>query len=1039
MNAGGPVGYVILLFLVGIAISVAYTFVWPHVRSFKLRNPWLTFPRSSLKLKTWREETRSRGYGWFAKSWIREHNALASYWSFLWFLPASFATIFGLAYLLTSITGVIETGLLRVSWQAQLTITSLSFIVLIFLLDQIYRSRYREGVVQQFFASSHIMPVLYFSLASAAAIAYFSFTNTTDPVPPFFVNATFFLFTGTVVGIGYVYYRVAKLIFQNPLDDLTVNQIKNGVDLQLKEIDRQNIAGNLLTQTLPEYVAIGSNDEGRAVTAEELGVDGFISDVNLGVLKNACEDLELQDDVGDGAVLINVGLGQEIHPTSPIISVNPRKIDVHDLPQRFGEAVADAVHCTPERPWSTGDALIDRNMDHIGDSCRQAIGDLNSSGLQRHIGFYTDLLRYATDLNKEVAPTEGGTPVPISSLVDQIYKEFYRIFEAAADTGNRDVILAAGAEMYGLVLRFHRQGEVHLFEKSLGYYRAQYRALASNRGANEEQIHDLLSSFNNLLTVLTADLGRSQSMEEVEQNISNLTTFYDELENLFRDAIEENDARTFNNVWDLGSEDFVMVRPESDVFELQRRMDNSDNEEEVEHLQQVLAYKQRQQEAVEDFQAAFWESKFVAAAWAYQVARQGDLDERVFQDMFSESIRQFSFDRLAEIYLRMFDEPRLDLFRWEFEDSDIFKGARTGRPAVFTWLQEFFCVMGLLFLDVEGYEVDALEESDNPLAEFDIDRTSYPDLEETIKSISEEQLALTGVAESEFEDLEEKKELFLAFHHQMEEILERREENDVIDADLDPEKVSNFEQSYIDGFEGQFVVRQVFEDLGWLEVRSYDDELDVEPSGFRAFYQKGGFIPDPPAEFVHHLDQRISNHVDFVMDTWFGENQANLDIERVDGFDKVPEQIARICLDHKESGRTPQAIIVGGYRISNVVRNSDYFGNEFSTTEDIVGGFSYDGEPIPVYSDHGRQFGVMILAGENKPVEVKEHQRDDETVFVEIEKVTEDLLKEINPNDYQELSDEEIRDKLQTVYLRVLYYAELKPADTFGTKILINN
>jgi hypothetical protein len=74
---------------------------------------------------------------------------LGTYWSFVWVLPLGLALAFSLAYL-TAPLGLSQFGSISAGWQAQLTITSLSFIVLIFLLDQIYRSRYREGVIQTF-------------------------------------------------------------------------------------------------------------------------------------------------------------------------------------------------------------------------------------------------------------------------------------------------------------------------------------------------------------------------------------------------------------------------------------------------------------------------------------------------------------------------------------------------------------------------------------------------------------------------------------------------------------------------------------------------------------------------------------------------------------------------------------------------------------------------------------------------------------------------------------------------------------------------
>ena len=178
--------------------------------------------------------------------------------------------------------------------------------------------------------------------------------------------------------------------------------------------------------------------------------------------------------------------------------------------------------------------------------------------------------------------------------------------------------------------------------------------------------------------------------------------------------------------------------------------------------------------------------------------------------------QRLHFAGLAEVYLRLCSQPRLDLFRWESEDADVFKGVRMSQPAAHTWLQEFFCAMGLLLLDHDEYTGEDMREPDNPLATIGIGRQSYPDLTDTIKAVTAEELARTGVADTELKDLEEKKAVFLALHQQMEEILERQEEDEVIDAPLDPDKVADFEERYVFTFTDQFVFRHLLDEATFL-------------------------------------------------------------------------------------------------------------------------------------------------------------------------------------------------------------------------------
>ncbi|PSQ20457.1 hypothetical protein BRD01_14215 [Halobacteriales archaeon QS_8_65_32] len=212
--------------------------------------------------------------------------------------------------------------------------------------------------------------------------------------------------------------------------------------------------------------------------------------------------------------------------------------------------------------------------------------------------------------------------------------------------------------------------------------------------------------------------------------------------------------------------------------------------------------------------------------------------------MFNTCISKYSFDKLAEVYFRMLTNLQLDLFRWESEDADVFKSVQRSLPPTQTWLKEFFCAMGILLLDLEEYDIEGLDERDNLLSGFEINQTNYPDLEEGVQSIPEKDLEVFGISQRVLEQLEERQDVFLAFLRQMEAILERREEDFIIESELDPEKVSDFTDSYVSGFEEQFMFRQILKDLGWLEVQQYDGE--TEGFGYNVRYPKTAFISDPP-------------------------------------------------------------------------------------------------------------------------------------------------------------------------------------------------
>lgn len=92
---------------------------------------------------------------------------------------------------------------------------------------------------------------------------------------------------------------------------------------------------------------------------------------------------------------------------------------------------------------------------------------------------------------------------------------------------------------------------------------------------------------------------------------------------------------------------------------------------------------------------------------------------------------------------------------------------------------------------------------------------------------------------------------------------------------------------------------------------------------------------------------------------------------------------------------------------------------------------------MPIYKDSGREFEVLLLSGSNQPLEIKEYWRDDEPVYVDIEKVTRNLLKELDPDEFEEMSVEELRDRLQSVRMRIFHYTEFDAKQDFGTIISV--
>jgi len=1031
--------------LLAAAVLLAYFVAWPLLQVVSGRLPWLQFPLSSLRVKTLLRRRHQKGWVWLVKELLPERKSWLTHWSFLWVIPTGLLIAVSLAYVLEPMTAG-SFDKLQTTWQAQLTITSLSFIVLIFLLDQIYRSQYQEGVMQDFLAAARAMPVIYFSLFTGGIMAYAYFQLSRETTTAFATDIIFLLFVGTITSIGYVYYRVARLIFHDPKDEFMRQEIKRGIDQKVDTDARQRIANDILRETLPDFVQLKSDTHSVShrtdlYTADEIGTVGHVADVDLSTLKKAFNEVEdsLDDptDPEDIQLLLSVELGQKLVAGAPVLSVSTRNGTAVDVPRCVGEVLGQAVTCSDSHPFDTGEDQIDRNLDYINDSCKQAIDNLNSSGLRRHMEFYSDILQYVTCSSIAASSISTG-------LIDRIHREFYHIFDAAADTGNTELINTIRAQTFHICLRYHLQGDKALFDKFLGLYTNYYKILASQSGSDtDDLVHGFLVSIENLETRLTAELGRAETEDEVDKVAANLLSWYEVLEEVFRHSIDVGDAKTFNNVWSLGEDEFLLADPRRSsptIYKLQRQVEDADDDEERDRLQTRLDVYNEKERVIDLFQEGFEETQFIAAARSFHALKQGELAEATFDKIFDESISTSltSISKLSEIYLRLRHNPQIvSLLRWESDDSDVFKGAQTGLPATSTWLKEFYCVLCLLLIEPDDYPDDDIDPDDNPLTNLDVTKQTYPGFQETLDELDEEVFKRLPVADEQLNHFKERKELFRRLDTQMQSVLERREEDRLIEADLDPEKVENYEESYISQFVDNFTLRQALIDIGWWTQCDIDDPDAIPPSGYRRWYPKHPFIEDQREEYVQHLDADIASHITVIIDRIFDECDPYLATETVSSHDALPEQVTDLC-----TAENPVALIIGRYRPRRAIRDSDEFDLDYAESDQCVGGYQYaDDQPlIPVYSEPELEPDVLLLTEPATQPTFTEQSESDAPVDIEISATDRDLILEVKgEEEYDELSEDEIRELLQRVWMQIEHRLTIDVSDNIGVSISVED
>lgn len=224
-------------------------------------------------------------------------------------------------------------------------------------------------------------------------------------------------------------------------------------------------------------------------------------------------------------------------------------------------------------------------------------------------------------------------------------------------------------------------------------------------------------------------------------------------------------------------------------------------------------------------------------------------------------------------------------------------------------------------------------------------------------------------------------------------------------------------------------------DLDWWIQDELDDPDAIPPSGYRRWYPKHPFIEDQREDYVQHLDADIASHVTAIIERILDECDPYLAAETVSSHDAVPDQVAELC-----PARDPVALIVGRYRPRRAIRDSDAFDPDYTEFDHCIGGFQYaDNQPtVPVYSEPEMEPDVLLLTEPKTKPKFTERSESDASVDIEITAADRKLIREVTGDqEYEALSDEEIRDLLQCVWMQIEHRLIVDVSEDFGIRLTV--
>lgn len=602
------------------------------------------------------------------------------------------------------LTGAIWIDITTV-WQVHATIIGLSFVVLVFLLEIVSRSRYVEDVLQQFLQRSRVLPILFYSLLGNTAIGVLVlYPNPLRDWVSSSLPAT--IFVVTILGIMFVYGKVVNLALMGPAEEDAYNELKKHISKKIEE----DVAVYEYDQELQDSLPAGVETEkllypfyGRqkdSVTADDLNLSGYVADIHVPTFAYAVSEFirigERNRDPNDSeeksdakavteAIEVQVKVGDNLQEFSSILQISSDVFDpaMEDVYPVLANSIL--THAGEGRDNTV--AQIYKYTDFMDSEGKRIVRNAQTRSFLQFLEQYQEMVHHALheldDVRFLIEENRYlNADLPFYNL-DQV---LFRVFEEALEEVNREFTHRIVALVDGIA-RMTAEMDLHgAYQRYMELYSRFYFAVRQSQVPDyfETEINDAIIQFlgSSAMAGMHADFENFEELDAFRIEIeSSSEVALQQAHRMFKYAFENQDSRAFIKIW---TEIGIPQMHEKDAIR-----------ETVRHEKQDMLFN--------------------SAAMAYDIAK----DEEEYHDTFNKIYNQCivkTYGDLAELFELYFrikakEGGRRRWGKWNQQEHDIIQQVRGRSYSIEPEysLAEFYCFAGLM----TGYYSDIREE--NPL------------------------------------------------------------------------------------------------------------------------------------------------------------------------------------------------------------------------------------------------------------------------------------------------------------------------------------
>lgn len=988
--------------------------------AWRMKSRYFLLPQQSLRTKTLIRSLRADAVSFSTVLGLESRQFLTrllTSWSWIWTTVGAVIIVI-IPVLLRISSGEVSPSDVELAWQGQIGLVGVSVIVVVFLLEIISDRPYRVALLRRFLADAWILPIVSFVLAAIFVNGIVLFAPVS--LPSSTLLGSLVLAGSTLIAIGALYFRVVGFIFRRPAQGYIKQSLLQSAERDAEVQLLRHRAASIFEDEVPVqtgYPALSFQlTGGYRLTGEELGISGYVADVNTATVgqiqrlveQSASKQDGDQSDSGDPTIIFPRIIGDYIRDETLLLQLNRSIPD--EIEPRLEDLLRRSIKTQEMEPWVIEREPFHNDRETIKQRGIDSVTNRDYSTLEETLETQHDIVRRFLDSVSNLSKGDLSLDSwAISSIIDDQMDLYRTALDNEDETAVQEVLSTLQQEAF----RARDQQNLPVFDSAFSKLRQSYQ-LASP----ESDIGDYTVLVIREVVIGIPDIASADSESELAKFASLHSTAYSNMEWLFITAIREQDELSFTRFWNLTGELYTSTRPAqigSDITRFEIDVNRTDDPEESEQLESKIAFKKHVQGLVEDAQSEKEQLLFGAGAWLLHSVKEDQIEDDFAKSVFDDVVKPHfnSLDSLSDAFSSIRETGKISFEKWSWQDSpDDFGGARMQSMAINTWLIEFYCQMSILALS-GSWLVEDHEDlpATNPISPQTVQHIPIQSVESTLDEISAS-VPWAGFYD-EVSDIERRKDTIVSLHKVSQEDYEDERAQSIIDANLNDDAVDGYLTRFREGFEQRSTTLDVLREYGWIDQHKRARE-DSKTLYYTPDYPKENFTTEYSEHRGHDFENAGEGFKDGVCEEVLKRLEILFEERSSNDIGGIVENIREIT--ENQSDPPIQALILRRIRLKSELAATE----EYSTVDEpsAKGPVGYFNE-IPVYREPCGEFDALLITESESPV-VTEYLYPDSSIEAEIIELTEDNLKE-HLSDSTDLSEEKRREWLQRVILRGKY------------------